>query len=37
VCNVVGSGSYSENHATESPGAGGGRDVDIAADADACP
>jgi hypothetical protein len=38
VCNVVGSGSYSENLASEKPGAGpGGRDADIAADADACP
>ena len=37
VCNVVGSGTYSENVSSELPGAGGGRDVDIAADADACP
>jgi len=37
VCNVVGSGTYSENQVSEKPGAGGGRDADIAADADACP
>jgi hypothetical protein len=37
VCNVPGSGSYSENLSTELPGAGGNRDTDIAADADACP
>jgi len=37
VCNVVGSGTYSENQISEKPGAGGGRDADIGADADACP
>jgi len=37
VCNVVGSGTYSENQSSEKPGSGGGRDADIAADADACP
>jgi hypothetical protein len=37
VCNVVGSGTYSENQASEMAGAGGGRDADIAADPDACP
>jgi hypothetical protein len=37
ACNVAGSGSYSENQPSEVAGAGGSRNVDIAADPDACP
>jgi hypothetical protein len=37
ACNVTGSGTYSENHASEVAGAGGSRNVDIAGDPDACP
>jgi hypothetical protein len=37
ACNVAGSGTYSENQPTEAAGAGGSRNVDIAADPDACP
>jgi hypothetical protein len=37
ACNVVGSGTYSENQSTEVAGAGGNRNADIAADPDACP
>jgi hypothetical protein len=37
VCNVVGSGGYTEGVASEKPGAAGSRDADISADPDACP
>jgi hypothetical protein len=37
ACNVVGSGTYSENVGTEIAGAGGNRNADIAADPDSCP
>ena len=37
LCNLLGSGSYATTFTSEKPGAGGNRDTDIAADADACP